>query len=315
VYPQQVNMRMPTALLVVAAGLAYASATALRVSVVDVQAEHRRGQDIDEDVLRSPGKTVLSIATVEHPLAWADAVWLALVQELGKESAPRSIWGMVYRWADVATDLDPQYFTVYHASAIHLSVFGKDVERSDRIAAKGWAVMPDRWPLPMIMGYNAFFVGGDAARAAELFLAASRLPGSPRYLPALAGRMRFFSGDERGAIEMLELMLEDLEGPAREDAEFRLNALRSEGRLRLFDQACEAYQAEHGRLPESGDVLVQLGLVEAVPADVMGAPVEFHAETGCVAVTENIKVRESQALKRYGAAGTSTTSTATTSGL
>ena len=281
--------------------LCIASTIVCRISAVDWQFQQRQAVYIDSDVLQSPGRPVLKLATMEHPFGWADVVWLQIVQELARPlEGGKATWSRVDRWAHIVTDLDPLYMTVYHAAAIYLSVFANEVDASDALAKKGWAAIPQAWQLPFLLGYNAYFVRGDPIAASEWFLQASRIDGSPRYLPALAGRALSHGGDERGAIALLEIMIPQLEGPARTDAEQRLAMLESEPRLSAYDAACKRFKAEKGHAPKDGQALREAGYIDAPAEDLLGYPIEFSDEEECLAVTELIRVREHIARARVG---------------
>ena len=107
----------------------------LRNRLVDPQALARKSVIIPSDVLKSPGPDILSIVSLEHRHLWSDMLWLQLVQVLGlPEFNEPGIWNRIYRWADIATDLDPLYITIYRSVSVHLSVFGKKIDDSDAIA-------------------------------------------------------------------------------------------------------------------------------------------------------------------------------------
>jgi len=295
--------------LAVAAG-AFAVALGLRVAIVDRQAGVRRETRLDEDVLKSPGRSVLRVATMEHRHGWADLVWLGIVQELARPfdpgaadlSANEASWDRIERWSELATDLDEKYLTVYHSAAVHLSIYARRARASDAILQKGRREIPRDFRLPFMLGYNAYFLHADGEKASEYFLAAADLPGAPAYLHSLAGRLRAQAGDEEGAILMLEMLLADesLQERVRENIEYRLVALKSEPRLRLFDAGCEKFRQEHGRLPESGEELRAKGYVDAAPADLFGASIVFEDYKGCLAITDQIPVREAEARRRLG---------------
>jgi len=280
--------------------MALGGAVTARFAGVDQHFQARQQTYADDDVLESPGPDALRMATIEHPLAWSDLVWLALVQELARPLEGGTLsWSRVFRWAHIATDLDPKYMVIYHAGAIYLSVYSNKVDESDSLAQKGWKHLPEAWQLPFLLGYNAYFVRGDPVPASEWFIEASKVPGSPHYLPALAGRVRYHSGDHSGAIALLEVMIPQLEGPARTDAESRLAMLKSEQLLAHFDKGCERFLAETGSYPKDGAELAKRGYVRAAPEDLLGNPIMFDADS-CTAITEVIKVREGVAQRRVG---------------
>ena len=280
--------------------VAFGCAASMRLMLLDQQHADRQTRQIDEDVLSSPGPAVLNIVALEHPHGWSDLVWLTLVQELGRgDQTTRAAWDRVWRWADIATDLDAKYFSVYYASAVQLSAYGRLTKESDYIAEKGYRHLNDKFALPMLVGYNAYFLRGDAERASDFFLEASRVKGAPNFLAALAGRVRFHAGDERGAIALLEIFVEQTVGPQREDALFRLKSLRSEQRLDLFDVACQQFVERTGAHPTTGEQLVQAGLLDAPPFDEHESPITFDGQS-CEALTKKIKIRERTARDRMG---------------
>ena len=275
----------------------------LRVSVLDDAyrlSQEQAELSAREDALRSPGLTVLQFASFEHPLAMADLTWLQIVQQLGHMRISAESWGRIRRWSDIATDLDPLYFVVYHAVAVNLSAHGRLVDLADEVLLRAWDRLPDRFEFPMLLAYNAYWVRGDALLGADYLAAASKLPRAPRFLAALSGRMRYHGGDEEGAIEMLEMFLTELDGDARAEAEERLLILRSQALMRTYDEACRQYRDLHGVRPTPA-LLFESGLVEAPPRDLLGNEIELDAS--CVARTELIQVREFEAQERVGQVG------------
>lgn len=290
---------LPSAL---AAAVLFAGATAHRITFVDRDAELRRERRVDDEVLASPGPAVLAIAGLEHRIAWSDVLWLQIVQELGKPlEGTEASYDRVERWANIAVDLDPKYFIVYYASAIHLIVYGERAQAADQLLQKARVIMPDRWELPFLLGYTAYFVHGEAAKAAELWEAAALLPDPPRFVPSLAARARYQAGDESGAIAMLESMLESLEGPHRDDVIIRLKILKSEPILAAYDRACERYRDERGSIPSDAARLQAEGYVEHGPFDLLDSKITL--DENCRAHTAQIRVREDEAKKRIGSQG------------
>lgn len=273
-----------------------AATVLFRITVLDELARQRREMPLLEDVLRSPGPDLLALAAMEHAPAWADVLWLQIVQDLGARYT--ASYDRVERWANIAVDLDDRYFTVYYASAIHLLVYARRPEPVVVLLNKGRVALPDRWELPFLLGYNAYFLKGDPAEAADFWEAAAKLPGAARFIGPLAARARFQAGDEGGAIAMLESMLDYLEGPALDDARIRLKMLRSEPILQAYDQACQRFLAERGRRPADGAELAAQGFVSEKPFDLLDAPITIDEH--CRARTRYIFVREDEAKARIG---------------
>lgn len=247
--------------------------------------------------LMSPGPEVLSAVTFGHSLMAADLFWLGVVQEFGFQGDRPVDFAKTYAWTDITTDLDPEYFIAYYATAINLTSYAKDADRSDKLLMKGRKRLPDAWQFPMLMGYNAYFVRGDALAASDLWFGTSLMPGAPRYVASLAARARNHTGDSEGAIDLLLTLIPSLEGAAREDAEIRLKIFRSEPILSAYDEACRAYRADKGVVPKAAD-LYQQQAVTYPPFDLLESPIVL--DDNCRARTEVIIVREDEAKERVG---------------
>ena len=263
------------------------ASSVIRASWVDPEFQKRTERNIPAGALVSPGRALLHAVSLEHRLALADLAWLDVVQTIGASAvSEKTNWDRVFATSIIATDFDPKFFTVYDAAATVLAIWGKRVDASNALLEKGYRELPGQWRLPFLLGYNAFFLRGDARRGADWLERASRVPGGPPYLAALAGRMRFFGGESERALGFLEQMVRHLSGPARRDAEWRLAALRSEPRFRRFDAACQTFRAERGRLPTSGSELVGEGFIREAPFDEFGKAIELTPE--CVAFTAEV---------------------------
>jgi hypothetical protein len=292
---------MGRSLLIVAVILAaYAGTLVLRIAVVDRQAAARESVRLPEESLKSPGGPVAKLLALEHGPAVGDLIWLGLIQELSKKPTERdeASWDRVERLADLATDFDDRYFVIYYASAVQLTSWGHRGDRSDRLLRKGEMHLPDRWEFPLLLGYNAYFIRGDAIGAATEWQRGLTKPDPPRFFPSLVARARFQGGDEQGAIAVLEAMIEFLDGPHRDDAVNRLKILKSEPVLRRYDEACLAYQAKHGSIPVSGRQLFDEHWVADPPVDLFDKAITIDEK--CRARTEFIFVREDEAKARVG---------------
>ncbi|MCA9550955.1 MAG: hypothetical protein KC933_13050 [Myxococcales bacterium] len=292
-------MRTPG--LLGAAVVALAGATGVRLGLME--SSHREWSDEAVDAeIASPGRPALMVASFQHNLAAADLFWLDLVQRIGsaEAGAPPPARLLLNR-AEIATDLDPKYFTVYYATAINLTVYSKDAARSDRLLLRGQEHLPNQWEFPFLLGYNAYFLDADPGTAADYWLAAAERPGHPRFIVALASRAKYQSGDSFGAVALLEEMIPNLSGPARNDAELRLKAFQSEPTLAAYDEACQRYRDAHGRRPPDAETLRVEGYVELPAQDAYGAPIELDDD--CRARTKYIPIREDEALRNVGRVG------------
>lgn len=272
--------------------VAFAGAHFLQTSVLDPNYAARSRREVPDLVLQSPGERTLHIATFEHRLGAADLQWLDVVQRIGvaASSSTAPEWSHVAAGCDRVTDLDPLYEGVYDTCGIVLVTSAHRVGASNQILLKGEKRLPGSWRLPFMLGYNAFFEEDDAASAAK-YMAKAALRNAPPFVGSLAGRLRFTAGDLAGAIQLLESLIPNLEGRAQDDAVWRLKALRSEPRLRRFDEACSRMKAERNLSATTGLELFEAGLVQEVPQDEFGSPIVFEGED-CEATTAEIRVRK-----------------------
>jgi hypothetical protein len=204
---------------------------------------------------------------------------------------------------------------------VQLTVYARDAAASDRLLRKGRGHLPDAWPLPFLLGYNAYFLHGDALAAAEHWREAAGLPDAPRFVPSLAARAQAQAGDTLGAEAMLLELIEAgaLEGPQLEDAEIRLKILRSEPILRAYDEACQRVRAREGRLPSARE-LFERGEVPHPPKELLDQDIVL--DDGCRARSEYIRVRDDEAasqllgreLRAPDAAARATTATVSAGG-
>lgn len=291
------------------AGVALGATIAMRIAVVDPQAETRHNRPLPKAALESPGPEILHLVSFEQRHGVADLVWLGIVEELGSSPKEHQVasWDWIEREARIGTDLDPKYFIIYYASAVQLTAWAQDADRSDSIASRGKAALPLRWEFPFLLGYNAYFLRKNGILASDHWNDAVLLPDAPRFMPSLAARARFHGDDELGAIQMLEEMLTFLQdGPQREDAETRLQLLKSEFRERSYDEACKKFLADKGRRPQDGKELYEAGYTKEPPVDYLDNPISI--DENCIARTPLTQVREHEAMKRDFSVSSSTTS-------
>lgn len=270
--------------------VAFAGAHYLQTEVLDPNFAARSRREVPDLVLRSPGERTLQIATFEHRLGAADLQWLDVVQRIGvaTSSSTAPEWSHIAAGCDRVTDLDPLYEGVYDTCGIVLVTAAHRVGASNQILLKGEKRLPGAWRLPFMLGYNSFFEEGDPSRAAQ-YMAKAALNGAPPFVGSFAGRLRFASGDLSGALELLDNLIPNLEGRAKEDAIWRRDALRSEPKLARFDEACLRWQKDFGEVPETGLQLLEAGYVRELPQDEFGSPIVFGGT--CEARTAEIRAR------------------------
>ena len=147
-----------------------------------------------------PHPEVARVAAMGFDAVLADYYWLQAVQIIGDDDAdPTDHAVQLARLIDVVTTLDPWVDHPYRFAAIWLTGDEAAVREGIRLLRRGIEHHPDEWRNRFYLGFNYFFYLGENAAAAEALEHASKLPGSPRYLPRLVARLRSESADVEAA--------------------------------------------------------------------------------------------------------------------
>lgn len=172
-----------------------------------------------------------------------------------------------------ATDLDPAFVGAYRFAGnamLRHTLDGKaaGVLAASQLLERGTRERPDDWKIWFSLGFIRGFYLNDGEGAARAMLAASRLEGSPAYLPLLATRLAANADDLRAAEAMAhEMLAQATEEAAREEWSARLVELQAEGRARLIDRAAAQFKRRNGVFPRSPEELVRAGDLREVPPE------------------------------------------------
>ena len=240
-----------------------------------------KSTDQMEELTRLPQGQTLKPMLLGYQHLGADMMWLRLLQVLGKKNNTAEEYEWIYRALDVVTTLDPQYDYAYYVGGVTLTNLAKRVDLSNRLLEKGFKENPRVWNLPFLLGYNNYFVLGNAVKGAEYIAQAARLPGGPAYLPGLASRMYAEGNNPQVAMELLrELWLQTRDQDMRQMLEGRAKEIAVEQDLGLLESARESYVQQFGKMPKSFADLVKSGKLSAVPVEPFGGQYVFEPETG-----------------------------------
>ncbi|AKU90310.1 hypothetical protein AKJ08_0697 [Vulgatibacter incomptus] len=216
-----------------------------------------------------------------HATSAADLYWLKLVQYVGTPGEETHHWPHLEPLAELVTTIDPLFGYAYEAAGVVLSSAGR-FEASNEILERGIVHVPSRWQLPFFAGFNHWSALGNLDRGAELVLKASKIPGSPRYLPELAARL-FASADTLDdGIAALELAIHSAADPhLRDELERRREQMLAERALCVLESAVADHRTRYGAPPAS---LADLEDPEArrIAASPLAAAIRLDAATGAV---------------------------------
>ena len=221
-----------------------------------------------------PRKELLQVVGAGHQVLIADYFWIMTIQALGLAGNAEE-YRDVYDYADLVTDLDPDFRYVYAfagpAVTYHLGreVWANTAE-SSRLLEKGLKAFPKDIFLRVMYAYNLSYFDKQYLRAAKLLEDTSRLPGAPPYVAALATRLYAQSGAIDSGLEMAQALVASAGDPeTRATFERRVHELELERELLRMDKAIAAFRAREGRLP-SIEELVTRGFIRSIPDDPLG---------------------------------------------
>lgn len=208
----------------------------------------------------------------------ADYYWIQTTAQMGK-AATRYEYRDIYWYADMATDLDPNFHYVYVFGATAMTYnLGREVwvntEESTRLIRKGLDQFPNDVYLRMILAYNLSYYHRRPLEAARLLEETSRLPGAPSYLPALATRLYAQGGSFDSGIAVAQQLARNArDEETRKLFERRVLEIQLERILQEVDRAIAQFKAREGREPAQIEQLKAAGDLLEVPADPLGGKI------------------------------------------
>jgi len=243
-------------LLVAATGLA---ASRLRVE-----------QEKPYDVEALPRAGALAWLFLGHRTLAANLNWMRAVQYIGEPRANQRGWEKLFPLVDAVTDLDPGHGYAYQVAGVMLSSVGR-VDESNRILEKGTRNVPDRYILPYLRAFNAFYYDDDWPSAGKWAAVAARAPGAPPHVRqnVLAYYVKGNRAD--AAISFLEQSLAEASDPdTRKAVESQLAQARLEQAAARIDEALAEWRRRHLVGPFALEQLVAEGLLPEIPPDPQG---------------------------------------------
>ncbi len=236
-----------------------------------------------QDVLRLVGRGYLQLM--------ADYFWIQLAQTTGRANNAAE-YRDVFPYANLITDLDPMFQIVYgFAAGVIPTNLGRETwvntAESTRLLRKGLALFPDDLKLNMLLAYNLSAYDRDYTQAAAVAEKASKLPGAPSYLSALATRLYAQSGQVDAGLALAQSLLDSAEDDAtRETFKQRVQDLKMERELRRVDAAIDRFRQTFGTVPPNVRTLQWLGYLRVPPRDPKGGGFFIGSDGRTYSVTQ-----------------------------
>lgn len=205
----------------------------------------------------------------------ADYFWILTTHQIGAAQLPDEFRD-VYAYADLATDLDPWFRTVYWFAGVAIPVQTErdryaNADESTKILRKGAARFPSDFRIKFQLAQNLIYLHKQYREAADLLKELTKFPGAPGWLGSFATRLYAQSGEYETSVQLTkELIATAQDEETRQFYERRLKEIRQEGILKRIDTQIAAFKKDKGRLPTDMSELVHAGYVPGLPADPLG---------------------------------------------
>ena len=178
--------------------------------------------------------------------AVADYYWLMAVEFIGSrfivenEDALRA-----GELIDLVTTLDPWVGHPYRFAAMWLTESAEAVVASNRLLRRAIAYHPNDWRNRHYLGFNYFYYLGENLKAARVIEAAIQLPGAPRYLAGLVGKLRTDEDGLETTAAFLHQLVEVTEDEYAKASYLQaVDEVDTERRARLLDKARDVYRKQ-----------------------------------------------------------------------
>jgi hypothetical protein len=256
---------------------------------------------VDEETLAiTSGPAVRRMSLAYTGLA-ADLYWIRAIQYYGGTKQklnqgfpatvppqaltadPAADFPLLYPLLDLTTTLDPRFNVAYRFGSVFLAeAYPNGPGRPDLAVAlleKGLGERPDKWEYMQDVGFVHYWYRRDYRTAAAWFDKASRVPGAPWWLKALAATTLAQGGDRQSSRQMWTAIRESAEVDwLRQDADRRLRQLRALDDLEQLQKRVDAFAARAGHLPKDWAELARAGVVPGIMVDPSGTPYELAAD-------------------------------------
>jgi len=233
-------------------------------------------QQQDDLILRSP--SAIQKMSLGYDSLMADIYWTRAVQYYGARFAKHGAkFDLLWPLLDITTTLDPHLIIAYRFGAVFLSESGAGGAGRPDLAVdlvkRGIAANPDDWHLNMDLGFLYYYRLKDYSDAADTFLAGSKKPNAPSWLPVMAARV----AQKGGSLETSRLIwagiYESNKDPdIRKRALSELKGLKAAEDEEQLNQLADQYQQRFGHRPSTMEDLVSAGLLQGAPVDPEGYP-------------------------------------------
>lgn len=251
--------------------------------------EERASMGPDPDVSSVWTGRVVKALSVGFSDLLADLYWMRAIQYYGTQKLAGTGFANLSPLLETAAELDHRFSIVYRYGAVFLSeqspIGAGQPEMGVALLAKGADRNPTDWRLRQEQGLFTFFYLNDPVRGAEILQRASRIPGSPDWMKALAAQILSKGGELEAALNMWLIIHEQSEpGILRDNAGDQIKIVRSRILARDITKEIKAYRERTGETMATLASFQRAGLIRTT-RDLAGVEFEYKPDTGTVAIS------------------------------
>jgi hypothetical protein len=259
----------------------------LMASAIGLQALRERGAELpvaSDGVLYVQSPAALQRLSLSYKSILADVYWIRAVQLYGDTKLGRRTdrsYGLLYPLLELTTTLDPYFDIAYQFGALFLAEAPPSGPGRPDLAIKllqrGLEAQPDSWRLHQAIGFVHYWSEQDYAAAADWFGRASRLPGAPKWMSALAA-VTLAEGGNRKASRLLwsQIRQSATDDWFRAESERRLQQLDAMDQLDQLRTVVAAFAARQARPPTGWEELQRAGYLRGNIVDPLGSPYHLN---------------------------------------
>jgi hypothetical protein len=219
----------------------------------------------------------------------ADLYWMRAIQYYGTQKLAGTGFANLAPLLETAAELDHRFSIVYRYGAVFLSepspVGAGQPKAGIALLSKGADRNPQDWRLRQEQGLFTFFYLNDAKTGSEALQQASRVPGAPDWMAALAAQVLAKGGELEAALSMWSIIYQQSEsGILRDNARDQIKIVRSRIMARDIQERIQTYRERTGQTESS---LVELRQAGVIPGflDLAGVEFDFDKEKGTVTIS------------------------------
>ena len=230
----------------------------------------RQAQALPPKLLLLPSREMTRVMSFGNEILAAQLIFYNSMFFVGSFEKPPTptMSRELYYALDTVTYLDPHNMDGYYFAQGTLSWNRSLIEPLNTLLRRGMTYRSWDWNIPFFYGFNQFYFLGKPKKAAKYFKRAYELNPQNTFLPTLIARLHYEADETEVAIDFLEEMIRNTTSEKlRKWMMVRLQALRF---VSLLEDAVDRYQQRYNRKPQNLKMLVEGGIIKAVPPDPYG---------------------------------------------